>query len=396
MQKCSANDSPFFLYIVLRGERSRFQLFGDTMNTASRMESTGIKDRIQISQETADELIAAGKVHWLTPREDKVIAKGKGEVETYWLVIDPVVTTNVEEPLSIPALREIDDVERPLASVGRKRYPSNDPTKGSPNNSRDKNARLVDWNVENLLRQLKLICASRRKNILAKLPSFDEAIHKNDSTTVLDEVQEVIRLPRFDAKSVKNLRNSEKIELPVGVEDELRDYVTMIAELYRRNPFHNFEHASHVTMSVNKLLSRIVQPSPDVVVNEEISSGVEKKKSASEMHCFSYGITSDPLTHFACLFSALIHDADHCGVPNSVLIEESPLLSSKYKGKSIAEQNSVDIAWDLLLRDEYKLLRNAIYSTPEEQVRFRQLVVNSGKFQAFDTDCLNYDLRTCH
>jgi DNA-binding NarL/FixJ family response regulator len=45
------------------------------------MESTGIKDRIQISQETADELIAAGKVHWLTPREDKVIAKGKGEGE---------------------------------------------------------------------------------------------------------------------------------------------------------------------------------------------------------------------------------------------------------------------------------------------------------------------------
>jgi hypothetical protein len=50
------------------------------------MESTGIKDRIQISQETADELIAAGKVHWLTRREDKVIAKGKGEGKVFVMV----------------------------------------------------------------------------------------------------------------------------------------------------------------------------------------------------------------------------------------------------------------------------------------------------------------------
>jgi class 3 adenylate cyclase len=55
---------------VLRGERSRFQLFGDTMNTAARMEHTGLRDRIQVSQETADLLIAAGKLAWVTPRDD--------------------------------------------------------------------------------------------------------------------------------------------------------------------------------------------------------------------------------------------------------------------------------------------------------------------------------------
>ena len=46
---------------VLRGERARFQLFGDTMNTAARMEQTGMKNRIQVSQTTADSLVTGGK-----------------------------------------------------------------------------------------------------------------------------------------------------------------------------------------------------------------------------------------------------------------------------------------------------------------------------------------------
>jgi class 3 adenylate cyclase len=64
---------------VLRGERARFQLFGDTMNTASRMESTGLKNQIQLSNDTADLLRAAGKGKWLVAREEKIVAKGKGK-----------------------------------------------------------------------------------------------------------------------------------------------------------------------------------------------------------------------------------------------------------------------------------------------------------------------------
>jgi class 3 adenylate cyclase len=71
---------------VLRGEKARFQLFGDTMNTAARMESNSARNRIHVSEATANLLIEAGKSSWVTKRQDDtVVAKGKGEMQTYWV-----------------------------------------------------------------------------------------------------------------------------------------------------------------------------------------------------------------------------------------------------------------------------------------------------------------------
>ena len=124
-------------------------------------------------------------------------------------------------------------------------------------------------------------------------------------------------------------------------------------------------------MSVSKLLSRIVVPEID---RDEL---VEGKGSALVLHDHTYGITSDPLTQFAVVLSALIHDVDHRGIPNFVLIQEDEKLAAVYQNKSVAEQNSVDLAWKALMRPEFGELRSCIFSNLSELRRFRALLINS-------------------
>ena len=66
---------------------------------------------------------------------------------------------------------------------------------------------------------------------------------------------------------------------------------------------------------------------------------------------------------------------DHTGVPNTQLINENNALASLYQNKSVAEQNSIDVGWSLLMDGTFTQFRQAIYSNEEEFARFRQLVV---------------------
>jgi len=65
------------------------------------------------------------------------------------------------------------------------------------------------------------------------------------------------------------------------------------------------------------------------------------------------------------------------GVPNSQLVKEGTKAATVYKGKSVAEQNSVDIAWELLMDPTFTDLRRTIYSNKAEFLRFRELIVNT-------------------
>jgi hypothetical protein len=59
------------------------------------------------------------------------------------------------------------------------------------------------------------------------------------------------------------------------------------------------------------------------------------------------------------------------------LVKENPALARVYRDRSVAEQNSVDLTWEILMDNRFAKLRAAIYTDEEEFLRFRQLVVNS-------------------
>jgi hypothetical protein len=364
---------------VLRGDRSRFQLFGDTMNTASRMESTGKAGSIHVSQDTADLLIRAGKAQWLRKREDAVVAKGKGRIETYWIHINQGQSGSSTGESD--SMHESQSYYQEAATLVTSQH-GPQPTKLVA----EKCNRLIHWNVD-VLRRLLVQIAARKQ--LTKGSSHNESRQAFESRfnesrdrkmIPLQEVKDIIELPAFDVWVAKHQAaiDIKTVTLSETIEQELRDYVTSIASMYRDNPFHNFEHASHVAMSVVKLLSRIVAPSEIEIDESHESNGKQlRAKYASTLHDHTYGITSDPLTQFACVLSALVHDVDHTGVPNLQLIQEKAAITAMYKNKSVAEQNSIDLAWDLLMDDSYINLRSAIYANEVEMRRFRQLLINS-------------------
>jgi hypothetical protein len=80
----------------------------------------------------------------------------------------------------------------------------------------------------------------------------------------------------------------------------------------------------------------------------------------------------------------------HSGVTNNQLVKEGSPIASLYKMKSVAEQNSVDLAWQLLMDDTFADLRRCIYVNEGELLHFRQLVVNV----VLATDIMDKELKT--
>jgi len=222
--------------------------------------------------------------------------------------------------------------------------------------------RLIDWNVKTmgkLVQQIMgrrelLVSSSGEQSIVSEASTIntgslfgqDEvgyaAALRDNESSVHNDLTEVIGFSK-----IKTEANEDYMELEIHIEDQLRKLITTIASMYRDHAFHNYEHACHVQMALLQLLQRSSLP-----------------------QC------ADPLVQFAALWAALVHDVDHTGVSNEQLVAEHAHIAAVYKNKSIAQQNAIDLAWDVFIGDEYKELRSCLYQTEREWKQVRQLTVN--------------------
>eukprot|EP00978_Attheya_sp_CCMP212_P020740 scaffold59750_cov62-Attheya_sp.AAC.1 len=418
---------------VLRGDKSRFQLFGDTVNTASRMESTSKTNMIQVSQRTADLLIAAGKGHSIIPRDDLIEAKGKGTMQTYW-IFPKSYGKRMSKTFSNSNIQQLND-QNTLEFRDQSNHSSSDGTpsenQGSANENQSQRARggrptllkrtslssfsdaswkltgnevieasrmqpsklvqrLISWNSAMLEKRLVKVLVhredqSRTRRRLSRRSSARLSLEHVNPLELLNsleesnhDVAEAISFPKYNDGTAKHYHDlefssredSNSRHISPEARGELFEFVTRIASMYRNTHFHNFEHASHVSMSANKLMNK--------VCFSDINKDLETQGGNHGVRCFfsSFGICYDPLVQLAVVFAALVHDVDHTGVPNVVRMEENPELATKYKGKSLAENNSIDLAWTLLMEPDFENLRKIMFADAQDRDRFRQLLVN--------------------
>ena len=324
----------------LKGPGARFQIFGDTVNTARLIQASGMSNRIHLSQAAADLLIKANKRNWVTEREDRVYTSEKGELKTFWLVEGLHHEHFTRDGHSCHGSVDDSDIDEATRLDGEERW--------------------VEYIVETFKTLLKQIIA-RRQRISGALGSNEHAIrrslsasyHSEKPTMPLEEVKECIELPQFDRRAAKKMLEVGNMEVPKAVVEQLRAYVSEISSLYNDNPFHvridccdgdrmrclgsltvctflmyyttqNFAHASYVVMAITKYMNRVKNASE---INLPTGEDRFRTSVQAAIHSHTFGITSCPLTQFACVFSALIHDVGKLAVEVPLRLSSEAMLA---------------------------------------------------------------------
>lgn len=394
------------------------------------MESTSLKNMVQISQATADILTESGREQMFIAREGLVQAKGKGEVQTFWLRpksnrVASLHSYQEEDEKDLEDEKD-DSVSKLTTSAlnavgegsGTPQAPSSrniarEASQRSASTSRslqrnlsnsdllalndmdrsyhgvehggpsEELQRLVRWNAAVLERFL--VRVMDHADIYQRMchhPNMQKMMENfGDDDDSNEEAAEIIPTPWFDRegarRSISRKRQQAK-QLPEAARRELLQYVLRIALKYQAVHFHAFEHASHVLMSANKLMNKICSREFSRPPSSESTKEAKARKRDNEVGLFfsTFGIACDPLAQLAVVFAALVHDVEHTGVPNARLAVENPELAERYNNKSLAEQNSAHVAWDLLMEPEFVNLRQCMFSSACSRERFHKLLIN--------------------
>lgn len=405
---------------VIGSLNPRYGLFGDTVNTASRMESNSIVGRIHCSQEAADLVMQQAPEIPVTMR-GKINVKGKGKMTTYWVGDNKKRLSTIQDHsgceletddllgLSNPdndvlAVSEPDvladsspDVlaeSEILADIGHLSEESGGEEELEAKSAvssiaeaddlhsssgKTKETKATDWSS---------MSASQDDATNLNSLSEDPVEHKIDcvSDVLLEHLKDIVASRPVNSKADPTESVMIKaLEQYLGSDNTLLTEAAAPIAPPQQVAASGTGHDAKLSFKVQQQLHRFV---------EVICS---KHNPTTKFHNFSHAthvvlathrllaqtrdsmdkqtFRLDPLSWFALAMGALIHDVDHRGVPNFCLKKADKELHERYRGRATQEQNSLNVGWETLMSAEFSDLRATIYQTKEELTRFRQLLV---------------------
>ena len=108
------------------------------------------------------------------------------------------------------------------------------------------NKRLVNWMADLILDNIKKVVCSNSVSAKGKKSKPGDLFYQpEEGNTCFDEVQNVIEMAKFEGQNgIVSNHDFKSVTVDEETVESLRSYVTAIAALYRKNPFHNFEVSS--------------------------------------------------------------------------------------------------------------------------------------------------------
>ena len=313
------------------------------------MESNGKKECIHASQETADILFGMGKGHWVHTRAERITAKGKGELQTYWVNTtsgesaafgDIDLEEETEEEEIDQEQQEIAELEEALHGISGTEAEKREMLKWA-----QKNYRSIAWTFDLFCDAFKGISWERRMetNRSGNSTWSDVDIAGMDAHWNTNLFQAL-----FNLSDSTGQRGSKSWEVtPENVKNQLKLFVFRLCFVYKADAaFFNLEKVCQILMAADKMMKHY-----------SLSLGFHQQFNA--------------WVKFTVFLAAMIGD-----VKPSSFGGVSRTSGAAERLHHVAYRHALEHAWTLLMDDSLADLRGHLCVNENELLCFRQLLVN--------------------